>query len=110
MSVKQNNIESYPVQVGPKDTVSRYQQLKGMNLEVLGERLRRARIEAAICGAAVIRQSHGDLGRADHVQSRSERQRSRGWIDGRLSRKHILLVSRHLKVELLSRLNRKAGG
>ncbi len=48
MSVKQSNFEGYPAQTPPKDTVSRYQQLKSMNLEVLGERLRRARIEKKI--------------------------------------------------------------
>ena len=48
MSVKHTNLEGYQSSIAPKDTVSRYQQLKSINLEVLGERLRRARIEKKI--------------------------------------------------------------
>lgn len=48
MSVKHTNLEGYQPPLAPKDTVSRYQQLKTINLEVLGERLRRARIEKKI--------------------------------------------------------------
>jgi tetratricopeptide (TPR) repeat protein len=48
MSVKHTNLEGYQNPIAPKDTVSRYQQLKSINMEVLGERLRRARIEKKI--------------------------------------------------------------
>jgi tetratricopeptide (TPR) repeat protein len=48
MPVKQNDYEGATAQNPSRESTSRYQQLKSMNLEVLGERIRRARVEKKI--------------------------------------------------------------
>lgn len=48
MPVKTNSFESATAHPTPKDSTSRHQQLKSINLEVLGERIRRARVEKKI--------------------------------------------------------------